>query len=108
MKKAGTTGTPGCPRASSAPSWRTPSTLSEEVVTNEGAILGAYEWTVGDCFRCAQRETPTTRVGEIETPIGDVYEIRACKTCVLCMEAGRRRDAERHGWQYRPGCLGMA
>ena len=69
-------------------------------------VLAAYQWTVGDCFRCATPQVLATRVGDINTPSGDHYEVRACGRCVLVMEEERRQWAERRGLDYQPGGLG--
>ncbi|MFB6573032.1 hypothetical protein [Streptomyces noursei] len=47
-------------------------------------------------------------MGEIATPLGETYEIRACEACVVAMEEERRRWAERRGHGYLPGGLGAA
>lgn len=71
-------------------------------------VLAAYTWSAGDCFRCATAKTCTTRVGDIDTPGGEHYEIRACGSCVLLMEEERRQWAQRQGLPYRPGGLGAS
>lgn len=71
-------------------------------------VLDAYAWAVGDCFRCAKSEVPTAKVGEIGTPVGDLYTVRACEGCILEMEGERRRWAEQRGLEYEPGHLGAA
>ncbi len=71
-------------------------------------VLAAYTWSAGDCFRCATPQVPTVSVGEIDTPSGERYDIRACGRCVVAMEAERQRWARRHGLAYRPGELGAS
>jgi hypothetical protein len=68
-------------------------------------ILALYTWEGGTCFRCARRQVPTTRVGEVRAANGDLVEVRACRDCVLALEAAKRRDAKRHGRDYQPGQL---
>ncbi|SDN17388.1 hypothetical protein [Streptomyces wuyuanensis] len=70
-------------------------------------ILALYRWKPGSCFRCADRDVFVTRIDDITTPSGDVYEIAACGSCVLVMENERRRYAIRRGLEYRPGSLGV-
>lgn len=69
-------------------------------------ILALYEWAIGDCFRCAQTGALTARFCELDTPIGDCYELRACEQCILQLEEEGRRDADKHGREYQPGRLG--
>lgn len=72
----------------------------------EEEILALYEWTAGACFRCSRADTETTAVGQIRPRSGELCEIRACRNCVLALEAERRRDAELHGREYAPGRIG--
>lgn len=72
---------------------------------NDG-ILNAYDWRRGDCFRCARTRITATSLGMIVTELGDRYEVRACRACVLHLEAEARRQAERDGREYKPGQLG--
>jgi len=53
------------------------------------------EWRTGDCFRCASTGVPTARIEEIRTPLGQVYDVRACPGCVARMEGERRRVESR-------------
>lgn len=69
-------------------------------------ILALYEWTLGDCFRCALTHLHVTRIDTITTPAGHDYVLDACGSCVLAMEEERRRHAERRGARYEPGELG--
>lgn len=69
-------------------------------------ILALYQWATGSCFRCARTDLPTTLLGEIDTPIGTHYEVRACKDCILDLEMEQLRLAERRGREYVPGQLG--
>lgn len=69
-------------------------------------ILSLYEWTNGTCFRCARTDLDTTRIRQIDTPIGVHYDVRACRDCILDLEAQRKRHAERTGHKYVPGQLG--
>lgn len=74
---------------------------------NDG-ILNAYDWQVGDCFKCARTRIASTPLGAIVTELGDHYEIHACRACVLQLEAEARRQAERDGRAYKPGQLGCS
>ncbi|MGW0032144.1 hypothetical protein ACWDXD_20240 [Streptomyces sp. NPDC003314] len=71
------------------------------------AILALYDWTTGACFRCGRTDLFVTRVDEIVTPGGELYELSSCGACVLVMEEERRRFAERRGRTYEPGSLGQ-
>lgn len=73
---------------------------------DRGEVLALYEWAPGNCFRCAQTDVPTTRICQLDTPIGDCYELCACERCILELEEERRRYADRHGSEYEPGRLG--
>lgn len=76
------------------------------VDTTPDAVLGHYEWRMGACFKCAQRDLYVTRLGCIRTPSGQEYVLSACGCCVLSMEEERRRYAARRQVAYRPGGLG--
>lgn len=71
-----------------------------------GDILDLYVWTVGTCFRCARTREPVTQLAAIKTQSGQQYAVRACRGCVLLMEAERQRRAQRSGASYEPGKLG--
>lgn len=73
----------------------------------DAEIAGLYQWVLGACFKCAREEVETTRLGQIDTPSGACYDIRACRSCLLDLERERRRHAERVGERYRPGRLGV-
>ncbi len=77
-----------------------------ETVMKPDRILALYEWKLGDCFRCAEPDVFVTRIDDITTPSGDVYEIAACGSCILALENERRRYACRRGLGYEPGSLG--
>jgi hypothetical protein len=70
------------------------------------AILGLYEWRIGSCFRCSEKDVYVTHVDDITTPRGERHELAACGCCVLRMENERRGYAARRGLDYRPGSLG--
>lgn len=78
----------------------------QETTMDRGEILSHYKWATGNCFRCANADTPTTLLAEITPPAGDRYEVRVCERCVLELEGERRRYAERTGREYKPGLLG--
>lgn len=68
-------------------------------------ILALYEWAPGDCFHCARTGVSTIHIREIATPVGVLYEVRACEPCVLELEEDRRRHAKAIGHDYEPGGL---
>jgi hypothetical protein len=68
-------------------------------------ILALYDWTAGDCFRCARRNVDTTEVDEITPRSGKPTPLRACQSCVLILERELARSAERSGEAYTPGRL---
>jgi hypothetical protein len=76
------------------------------VSSDDDEILGLYQWQTGTCFRCARAEVDTMRLQEITTRAGVCYDVRACRGCILVLEAERRRIAERQGRKYTPGQLG--
>lgn len=66
-------------------------------------ILAAYEWKLGVCFRHpADGETDTAAIGAIHGSVEDV-EVRACRDCVVTLEARRELTARRSGKAYSPG-----
>lgn len=69
-------------------------------------ILSLYRWATGPCFRCAHTDLDTTRIRQIDTPIGVHYDVRACRACILDLEAERQRRAARANGEYTPGRLG--
>lgn len=80
-------------------------TRNRGVVMDSQEILSLYEWTSGVCFRHPSLgETSTATVTTLH-PRGadDDIEVRACRACVLDMEAARERAAARAGAPYRPG-----
>ncbi|MFJ2676425.1 hypothetical protein [Streptomyces sp. NPDC087525] len=70
-------------------------------------VLALYRWESGRCFRCALTDVYTARLDEIETPGGDIYELRACGACILDLEEERRRYAQNRGLAYEPGTIGL-
>ncbi|GAA0454441.1 hypothetical protein ACFQ2B_28040 [Streptomyces stramineus] len=82
-----------------------PSRLQEKAIDRD-EIIALYVWAPGSCFRCARREVDSAKLGTIDTPIGDRYEIRACRSCILDLEKERQRQADRRGENYEPGQLG--
>lgn len=72
----------------------------------EEKILDCYSWIPGTCFRCARADVDTARVGWVRPQAGGEHEVRACRECLLALEADRRNVAERRGEVYQPGCLG--
>jgi hypothetical protein len=68
-------------------------------------ILALYNWQTGDCFRCAKVGVDTTLIAIIRPPSDGTQEVRACRACVLDLEAMRQRAAVRTGRPYTPGRL---
>ncbi|MFF7329609.1 hypothetical protein [Streptomyces sp. NPDC008150] len=69
-------------------------------------ILDLYEWEPGVCFRHpGDGEVPTTHVETIRPAAGGIQDVRACRDCVLAMEATRATAAQREGLTYAPGEL---
>jgi hypothetical protein len=63
-------------------------------------ILSLYTWTPGVCFRHPDRgETGTVRIKTLHPRSSPDQELRACRDCVLALEA-IRRASER---EYEPG-----
>jgi hypothetical protein len=83
-----------------------PPAPTEKATMTPQAILSLYKWEIGSCFRCAEANLYTARMGTIETPSGDTYELRACARCILDLEEERRQYAQRRSLEYRPGSLG--
>lgn len=69
-------------------------------------ILACYAWERRNCFRCARANVDTAHVGWLKPRNSPRHELRACRGCVLLLEAERRRAAEQAGQEYKPGCLG--
>jgi len=70
-------------------------------------ILSRYEWEGGRCFRHPAKGTVlTAHVKTIRPPAGGIQDIRACRDCVLAMEARREKAAARQGIPYSPGGAG--
>lgn len=74
---------------------------------DDDEIEGLYQWAPGACFKCGRGEVLTTRLGQIDTPAGVRYDVRACLYCVLDLERERERHAKRAGLKYVPGLLGL-
>jgi hypothetical protein len=70
------------------------------------AVLAAYQWALGNCFRCSRRGTYTAVVGELRRE-SDRVAVRACMACVLRLERDREQAARRYGWPYEPGDLSL-
>ncbi|WP_406325759.1 hypothetical protein OG784_12645 [Streptomyces sp. NBC_01617] len=70
-------------------------------------IFELYEWDPGICFRHPDRGVVDTTVVQTLRPrLGPAEEVRACRQCVVAMEAERRARAEELGVQYEPGHAG--
>lgn len=66
-------------------------------------ILGLYEWASGTCFQCARTGLDTTLIEVLHPKSSPPQPIRACRACLLILEAGRRAAACRRGGPYKPG-----
>jgi hypothetical protein len=71
-------------------------------------ILALYEWSMGVCFRHPGAETDTTVIKTLQPQFDPEEQIRACRPCILAMEAARRAAAEGAGIPYVPGRAGDA
>lgn len=65
-------------------------------------VIAAYEWSPGDCYRCARHDENTAALGRLPHG-GEKVEVRACVGCVIALERERQAAAERYGWPYEPG-----
>lgn len=76
-------------------------------VTGDGMdseqILALYHWEPGACFHCARTGLDTTLVGVLHPQSSPAQQIRACRVCLLLLEADRQEDARRQGLPYVPG-----
>ncbi|MFI1166602.1 hypothetical protein ACH4UM_24100 [Streptomyces sp. NPDC020801] len=69
-------------------------------------ILDLYEWQPGVCFLHPDKgAVATAHVKTIRPPAGGIQDVRACKECVMVMEAQRKAAAARAGQAYKPGGL---
>lgn len=74
---------------------------------NRQDILDLYDWQAGVCFRHpAKGAVDTTLVKTLHPRADGDHEVRACRECVLAMEAIRREAALRAGCEYEPGRAG--
>jgi hypothetical protein len=72
-------------------------------------LLALYDWSSGVCFRHPAKGAVDTAVVKRIHPRDDgEHEVRACRVCVLAMEAIRREEAVRTGSEYEPGHAGEA
>lgn len=63
-------------------------------------ILSLYTWAPGVCFRHPDRgETDTARIKTLHPRSSPDQELRACRDCVLALEAIRRAAVP----EYEPG-----
>lgn len=68
-------------------------------------ILDLYTWEPGICFRHpSMGELSTAHVVTIRPTAGGMQDVRACRECILHIEADRKASAERQGLPYVPGC----
>ncbi|MGW3153984.1 hypothetical protein [Streptomyces sp. NPDC001089] len=74
--------------------------LPEHAPTDRlGALLAAYEYEVGSCFRCPRKGVQVTRFGEIQSVEGET-PLYACRECVQELLSMHERNVERTG--HRP------
>lgn len=72
-------------------------------------ILALYEWKPGACFRhSVAGEVETTVVRTLRPRANGDYPVRACRVCVLAIEAAREEAAHLAGRKYTPGHAGDA
>ncbi|MCX5158054.1 hypothetical protein OOK39_01900 [Streptomyces sp. NBC_00264] len=70
-------------------------------------ILDLYSWAPGVCFRHpAEGVADTAVVKTIHPRTGPAEDVRACRPCVVAMEATRRVRAMELGLRYEPGRAG--
>lgn len=70
-------------------------------------ILDLYQWALGICFRHpAHGEQSTAQVKTLHLRSGRDEVLRACRDCVLTLEAERQEAAAEAGVKYEPGLLG--
>ena len=75
---------------------------------NRQQILDLYQWGDGVCFRHPGAKTDTTVIKTLQPQFDPEEQIRACRPCILAMEAARRAAAEGAGIPYVPGRAGDA
>lgn len=69
-------------------------------------ILALYAWRPGICFRHPERgEIDTVLIKTLHPRTGPVAMLRACRDCVLALEAVRAAAAVGAGTGYEPGRL---
>ena len=67
----------------------------ERVPTDRfGALIAAYEYEMGTCFRCCLRRVKVTRLGEITSNDGET-PLYACRECVQELLTMYERALER-------------
>lgn len=66
-------------------------------------ILALYDWETGTCFQCARTDLDTTVVGLLHPQCSPPQQVRACRECLLLLEAEREVAARRSGESYEPG-----
>ncbi|MFE7237151.1 hypothetical protein [Streptomyces sp. NPDC057580] len=70
-------------------------------------IYELYEWDPGACFRHpVEGVVDTAVVTTIHPRMGPAEDVRACRDCVVVMEAERRTRASELGIRYEPGRAG--
>ena len=70
-------------------------------------LFDLYEWDPGICFRHPDRGVvDTTVIRTLRPRLGPAEDVRACRQCVVAMEAERRARAMEMGVEYEPGQAG--
>ncbi|MFE7106667.1 hypothetical protein ACFU98_35505 [Streptomyces sp. NPDC057575] len=83
------------------------SSLHRRPDMNGQQLLDLYSWEPGVCFRHPAEGVADTAVVKMIRPrTGPAEEVRACRSCVVDMEATRRVRAMKLGLQYEPGRAG--
>ncbi|NEA68372.1 hypothetical protein [Streptomyces sp. SID12488] len=73
----------------------------ERVPTDRfGALIAAYEYEMGTCFRCCLRRVQVTRSGEITSNEGET-PLYTCRECVQKLLAMSERAMERMNTRLR-------
>lgn len=72
------------------------------------AILAAYDWRPGACFRCRDRQRFVACIATLSGRDGTSIDLLMCGSCILREEEQRMRRAGEAGVPYTPGRIGRA